>query len=105
VKKPSSRIVVPRSAVLSDQLGNYVLVVNGKDKVVRQNVTLASSGQAQAVIASGVSSGAKIIVNGIQKVHPGVKVKPTTVQNEATASDQAGAGQSGQSGHGQSGQG
>lgn len=82
VKKPTERIVVPHDAILTDVLGNYVLVVNDKNKVIRRNVTLASSNQSQAAIASGVKPGARIIVRGIESVHPGLVVKPRTVAGE-----------------------
>lgn len=75
-KSPSPAIVLPRKAVLADALGNYVLVVNGQDKVERRNVTLAASTPSRATVASGLSPGARVIVDGIEKVHPGVTVKP-----------------------------
>ncbi len=69
-------IVVPRAAVLADQLGDYVLTVGPDNKVKRQPVTLAASTPAKATISAGVAPGTKIIVSGIQKVHPGLIVKP-----------------------------
>jgi membrane fusion protein (multidrug efflux system) len=69
-------IVVPRGAVLADQLGNYVLTIGPENKVERQPVTLAASTPAKGTISAGVAPGTKIIVSGIQKVHPGLIVKP-----------------------------
>lgn len=78
-KHPQQKIVLPRDAVLSDQLGDYVLAVNGKNVVQRRNVTLGNTTPAKATIASGLPTGTRVIVEGIEKVHPGLTVKPETV--------------------------
>lgn len=82
-KAPNQNVVLPRDAVLSDQVGDYVLAVNGKNVVVRQNVQLAKTTPATAAIASGIAPGDRIIVDGIEKVHPGVTVAPETVKSKA----------------------
>lgn len=76
-KTPERRIVLPREAVLSDQFGDYVLAVDAQNKVVRQTVTLGATTPETATIARGISPGDKIIVDGIQKVHPGLVVNPS----------------------------
>lgn len=75
-KSPSEAVVLPRKAVLADALGDYVLVVNGKDKVERRNVTLAATTPSSATVVSGLSPSARVIVDGIEKVHPGITVRP-----------------------------
>jgi membrane fusion protein (multidrug efflux system) len=77
--KPEQAIVVPRQAVLNDQLGTYVLVVDAKSTVERRPVTLGQTTPATAVIASGVKAGDRVIVEGIQRVRPGLKVKAQVV--------------------------
>ncbi|HUZ65321.1 MAG TPA: efflux RND transporter periplasmic adaptor subunit [Acetobacteraceae bacterium] len=74
--KPVEQLTVPRAAVLSDQQGDYVLVVNAKNQVERRPITLGQSTPATAVIASGLKAGEEVIVNGVQKVRPGITVKP-----------------------------
>ncbi|MCF3945748.1 MULTISPECIES: efflux RND transporter periplasmic adaptor subunit [Acidiphilium] len=78
-KHPRQQIVLPRDAVLADQLGDYVLALNARNVVVRQAVTLTQTTPATATIASGIAQGDRVIVDGIQKVHPGITVKPETV--------------------------
>ncbi|MGH6989846.1 MAG: efflux RND transporter periplasmic adaptor subunit [Stellaceae bacterium] len=73
-RAPAESIVLPRDAVLSDQFGDYVLAVNGKDVVVRRNVKLGTTTPAIAAVTGGIAPGERIIVNGIEKVHPGIKV-------------------------------
>lgn len=77
--RPEQAVVVPREAVLNDQLGTYVLVVDEKSAVERRPVTLGQTTPATAVIASGVKAGEKVVVEGIQRVRPGLKVKAEVV--------------------------
>jgi membrane fusion protein (multidrug efflux system) len=80
-KHPVEQIVLPRDAVLSDQLGDYVLTVDKNNKVVRTSVKLGQTTPATATIASGLALGSLVIVDGIEKVHPGLTVKPETVKS------------------------
>ncbi|HQT60276.1 MAG TPA: efflux RND transporter periplasmic adaptor subunit [Acidiphilium sp.] len=78
-RTPEDKIVLPRDAVLADQVGDYVLTVGKDGKVARDDVKLASTTPATATIASGLAIGAKVIVDGIEKVHPGVKAKAKVI--------------------------
>jgi membrane fusion protein (multidrug efflux system) len=80
-KHPVEQIIVPRDAVLSDQLGNYVLTVNAQNKVVRTSVKLGQTTPATATIASGLKLGSYVIIDGIEKIHPGLTVKPEIVKS------------------------
>lgn len=76
-------VVVPRTAVLDDQLGTYVFVVNDKSVVERRPVTLGVTTPMTAVIKDGVKAGERVIVEGIQRAHPGLKVEAKAVPNPA----------------------
>ncbi len=69
-------IVLPREAVITDQLGDYVLKIGPNNTVVRQNVMLGVQTADSVQILRGVAVGDKIITQGIQRVHPGVTVNP-----------------------------
>ncbi|HQT89157.1 MAG TPA: efflux RND transporter periplasmic adaptor subunit [Acidiphilium sp.] len=88
-KHPVEQIVLPRDAVLSDQLGDYVLTVDKNNKVVRTSVKLGQTTPATATIANGLALGSRVIVDGIEKVHPGLTVKPETVKSETSTSGTA----------------
>lgn len=88
-KHPVEQIVLPRDAVLSDQLGDYVLTVNAKNQVVRTSIKLGQTTPATATIASGLPLGSRVIVNGIEKVHPGLTVKPETVKSPVASNPPA----------------
>jgi membrane fusion protein (multidrug efflux system) len=70
------QLIIPRQAVITDQLGDYVLKVGPGNKAQRQNVTMGSQTNDSVQILSGVSAGDKIIVDGIQRIHPGIVVNP-----------------------------
>lgn len=80
---PEQSVVVPRTAVLNDQLGTYVFVVNDKSVVERRAVVLGETTPTIAVIKSGVKAGERVIVEGIQRARPGLKVTAKAVANPA----------------------
>jgi len=67
---------IPRAAVLSDQQGNYVLVVVAGNKVEQRRIKLGQSTTTIASVATGLALGDKVIVEGIQHVKPGQVVSP-----------------------------
>lgn len=76
VTDPIERIVIPNSAVLSDQIGPYVLITD-KDNIVRlKRVQLGSLGNGWRVIMRGLSVEDNLIVSGIHNATPDKKVKP-----------------------------
>jgi membrane fusion protein (multidrug efflux system) len=74
--QPVTALAVPRAAVMSDQSGNFVFVVGPDNKVERRAVQLGQSTPALAVIAGGVKQGESIILDGLQRVRPGIVVAP-----------------------------
>ena len=69
-------LTIPQAAVVSDQAGQYVFVI-GKDNTVEQRrVKLGDSRDGRAVVEGGISEGERIVVQGQQRVRPGVKVQP-----------------------------
>ena len=71
---PEPVLAVPQAALQVDQAGPYVLVVGNDDKVEARRVTLGASEGAQAVVQDGLNAGERVIVEGIQKVRPGMAV-------------------------------
>jgi membrane fusion protein, multidrug efflux system len=76
---PRSALVVPLSAVLLDQAGRYVLVVDENKKVEQRRVTTGVEQGRDIVVANGLKEGELVIVEGIQKVRPGQVVTATVV--------------------------
>jgi membrane fusion protein (multidrug efflux system) len=73
---PIEVLGVPRDAILSDQQGDYVFTVGADDKVAQTRVVLGQSTPSTAAIVSGLDEGQTVIVDGIQRVRPGIKVIP-----------------------------
>ncbi len=71
-KKPT----IPRAAVMSDQMGDYVYVVAAEDKVEQRRITRGPSTPQTASVFDGLKDGDVIIVEGVQKVQPGATVAP-----------------------------
>jgi membrane fusion protein, multidrug efflux system len=68
---PRSALLIPQSAVQLDQAGSYVLIVDAGGRVALRRVTLGAERGASVVVASGLSEGERVIVEGVQKVRPG----------------------------------
>jgi membrane fusion protein (multidrug efflux system) len=75
-RAPEQQLIIPRDAVITDQLGDYVLKIAPGNKAVRQNVTMGADTNNSVQIVSGLSPGDEVIVDGIQRVHPGIEVNP-----------------------------
>jgi membrane fusion protein (multidrug efflux system) len=84
---PQERPLVPVQAVQTDQSGSYVLTVGADNKVAQQRVSLGQQIGQDFVVQSGVSGGERVIVEGIQRVHPG-EVVTTTAAPPPPTSDQ-----------------
>jgi membrane fusion protein (multidrug efflux system) len=74
--KPVEVLAIPRSAVLSDQQGEYVFVVGADNKAEQRRIKLGQSTSTIAAVTSGISLGEKVIVEGLQKVRPNQPVAP-----------------------------
>jgi membrane fusion protein, multidrug efflux system len=74
--QPIEVLAIPRSAVLSDQQGDYVFTVGADNKAEQRRIQLGQSTSTVAAVVSGLALGDKVIVEGLQKVRPGQPVAP-----------------------------
>ena len=74
--QPVDVLAIPRSAVLSDQQGEYVFVVGADNKAEQRRIKLGQSTSTIAAVTSGIALGDKVIVEGLQKVRPNQAVAP-----------------------------
>jgi len=83
-------ILVPQVAVQELQGAKTVLVVEAGDKVAMRSVRLGDAVQDFYVVTGGLKPGERVIVDGIQKVRPGMQVtaqvKPTEAKPNGAAS-------------------
>jgi membrane fusion protein (multidrug efflux system) len=73
------RLIVPQAALQIDQAGSYVLVVDSQHKVERRPVKTGNNIGTDIVVNTGLGVGDKVIVEGMQKVRPGVVVQETVL--------------------------
>ncbi|EAB4961294.1 efflux RND transporter periplasmic adaptor subunit [Salmonella enterica] len=72
-------ILVPQQGVTRTPRGDaMVMVVNDKSQVEARNVVAVQAIGDKWLISEGLKPGDKVIVSGLQKARPGVKVKATT---------------------------
>lgn len=79
--QPKLMTVVPQSAVLEDHDGRYVLVVNDQNRVDMRRVKTGPVVGVNWAITSGLATKDKVIVQGVQKVRPGMTVT-TVIQGQ-----------------------
>src|SRR5262252_7443021 len=70
------KVVIPQAALIADQEGVYVFVVEDGKAVVKRVKSGGESG-ANVVIEAGLSGGEPVIVEGLQGVRPGIAVRAT----------------------------
>jgi membrane fusion protein (multidrug efflux system) len=75
-KAPEQRLMVSQAALLLDQDGPYVLVVNDEDRVEVRRITPGAQQGGLLVVEDGLSEGERVIISGTQKVRPGMAVAP-----------------------------
>lgn len=86
LKDTTKAVMIPRNAIIEDQSGKYVLVVNKSDIVERRKIVLSAdqNDDLEVGIATGLQAGEMVIVDGIQKVKPGIKVKTVVMEVQST---------------------
>ena len=70
-------VLIRDDAVGTDQDKKFVLVLNADGTAAYRPVQLGSLVDGLRVITSGLAGGERVLVNGIQRVRPGMKVKAT----------------------------
>jgi membrane fusion protein (multidrug efflux system) len=70
----ANALLIPQPALVESQIGKQVFVVNAENKVESRSVEIGRGYQHQWIIKKGLKKGEKVIVEGTQKVRPGVVV-------------------------------
>ena len=80
VSPVQKRIMVKQTAILREQLGTFVYVVDAQNKIERRKIVTGMKNGDYQVVVSGLKAGERIVVDGLQKAGNGDKVKPVTAQ-------------------------
>ncbi|UWQ89690.1 efflux RND transporter periplasmic adaptor subunit [Rhodobacteraceae bacterium M382] len=81
--EPVERVLIPQAAIQRDQRGDFVLVVGAQNTVEQRYITSGDQVETAVIVEDGLREGESVIVEGLQRVRPGVKV-------DAVLSGQAG---------------
>ncbi len=84
VSAPAVAVLVPDSAIATEQVRKFVYVLSKDDVVNPKYVTLGPVVDGLRVITSGLDANDTVVVNGLMRVRPGAKVSP---ENAASGSD------------------
>ena len=72
----TSAPLLPQSAVLSDDRGNYVYIINGKNEVERRDIKIGTVDDNGVTIAEGLSGSEPVVLSAGPFLNPGQKVNP-----------------------------
>ena len=82
------RVMVKQEAIMREQLGTFVFVVNAQNKLERRKIATGMKNGAYQVVLEGLAVGERVVVEGLQKAGSGDEVKPITAQQTAPATAQ-----------------
>jgi multidrug efflux pump subunit AcrA (membrane-fusion protein) len=71
--------LLPESAVLNDDAGNYVYLVGADNKIARRNVRIGNVNDKGVVIAGGLAGNERVVLSAGAFLNPGDKVVPHRV--------------------------
>lgn len=73
---PTETLLVPDAAIGTDQARKFVFVVEPDNSVKQAYVTLGQAVGDKRVVREGLTPESRVVVNGLMRVRPGVKVTP-----------------------------
>jgi membrane fusion protein (multidrug efflux system) len=86
--KAPSVVAIPQAAIAIDQAGSYVYVVTDKNVAEQRRIKTGVSRDGMTAITEGLKAGEKVIVQGQQRVRPGMVVTPSVAPTTTPAQKQ-----------------
>lgn len=83
-----SAVAIPQAAIAIDQAGSYVYVVNEENVAEQRRIKTGVSRDGLVAVTEGLKAGDKVIIQGQQRVRPGMTVTPTVAPPTAPAQKQ-----------------
>jgi hypothetical protein len=84
--KSAPALLVRDAAIGTDQDRKFVLVVGKGDSLQYRPVEIGRLSDGLRIVRKGVQAGEKVVVNGLMRVRPGMKVAPKVVAMEPDSS-------------------
>lgn len=85
IGSPHQAVLIPEETIVSDQGQKYVFVVNEKEEVTQRPIVMGFQMDKMRVIEKGLTPNDRIIVKGLQRVRPGVKVTAKEMEKTSAA--------------------
>ncbi|MGY3617576.1 efflux RND transporter periplasmic adaptor subunit [Bradyrhizobium sp. USDA 10063] len=82
-------VLVDERAIGTDQDKKFVMVVSEDNRAVYRPITLGGTVDGLRIITSGLKSGERIVVNGLQRVRPGALLKTEVAEMGARGTQRA----------------
>jgi RND family efflux transporter MFP subunit len=82
---PGEALLVPDAAIGTEQVGKFVLVIDAENVARPKYVTLGPVVDGLRVITNGLTPDDNVIVNGLMRARPGVKVTPQRTSTAAAS--------------------
>jgi multidrug efflux system membrane fusion protein len=79
--KAGPALLVSERAIGTDQSKRFVIVVGPDDKAVWREVTLGGTANGQRIVSSGLEAGERIVIDGLQRVRPGMQLAPQPAES------------------------
>jgi membrane fusion protein (multidrug efflux system) len=73
--EPVDRLLVPQAALQRDQRGDFVLVVGSESTVEQRYIETGATVGTAIIVTEGLQPGESVIIEGLQRVRPGVPVQ------------------------------
>lgn len=83
--QPVQRTLVPQAALQRDQRGDFVLVVNSQQMVEQRYIQTGDTVDSDIIVTDGLMPGESVIVEGLQRVRPGVQVQAVAAGTSETS--------------------
>ncbi len=81
--EPRQALLLPKTAVMTDQVGDYVFVLDDTMRAQRQDISLGQRFEKYVEISKGLTANSKVVINGFINLSINQVAKPTETTLEA----------------------
>ncbi len=79
-QETKNHITISQAAIQRDQQGPFVLVVEDSNLVTQRYIVTGDVMGTEIIVLEGLAEGQKVVVEGLQRIRPGVEVSPVLVE-------------------------
>lgn len=87
-EKVPTVVAVPQASIAQDQSGPYLFIVNDKNVAEQKRVKVGVARDGLVAITEGLKAGERVIIQGQQRVRPGMTVNPSVAPPSASTQKQ-----------------